>query len=102
MTREEIEQLNYVRPYCFETDMEEDWYKIGCIDGLNAADAEPNTTSIWHDASEEPRYDELLLGVDSDGVNIYKWRNQENNWESFANYFVLKRWAYIHDLLPKD
>ena len=34
MTREEIEQLNDVRPYCFETDMEEDWYKIGCIDGL--------------------------------------------------------------------
>ena len=42
MTREEIEKLLVVEPYCLETDEEERWYKIGCIDGLNAADTEPN------------------------------------------------------------
>ncbi len=61
-----------------------------------------NNKMIWHDTSYEPRYDELLLGVGSDGVNLYKWKNQEDSWESFVNCFVLKRWAYINDLLPKD
>ena len=61
-----------------------------------------NNKMIWHDTSYEPRYDELLLGVGSDGVNLYKWKNQEDSLESFVNCFVLKRWAYINDLLPKD
>ena len=60
-----------------------------------------NNKMIWHDASEEPIYDGALLGVNSDGVSIYKWCNQEGSWESFAKYCVLKRWAYINDLLPK-
>ena len=60
-----------------------------------------NNERIWHDASEEPIYDGALLGVNSDGVSIYKWCNQEGSWESFAKYCVLKRWAYINDLLPK-
>ena len=34
MTREEINKFSGVEPYCFETDREEDWYKMGCIDGL--------------------------------------------------------------------
>ena len=60
-----------------------------------------NNKRIWHDASEEPIYDGALLGVNSDGVSIYKWCNQEGSWEFFAKYCVLKRWAYINDLLPK-
>ena len=58
MTREEIEKLWVVEPYCLETDEEERWYKIGCIDGLNAADTEPNLESLWHDACEEPLLEE--------------------------------------------
>lgn len=57
MTREEIKEFSGVEPNCFETDREEDWYKIGCIDGLDAADAEPNLESLWHDASDEPEYE---------------------------------------------
>ena len=41
MTRDEIEEFSGVDLNCFETDREEDWYKIGCIDGLKAADTEP-------------------------------------------------------------
>ena len=70
MTRDEIEEFSGVELNCFETDREEDWYKIGCIDGLKAADTEPNLASLWHDASEEPRCDELLLGEDTDGFSI--------------------------------
>ena len=51
MTREEIDKLSAVEPYCFETNREERWYEIGCIDGLKAADAEPNLERLWHDVS---------------------------------------------------
>ena len=60
-----------------------------------------NNKMIWHDTDYEPRYDELLLGMGSDGVSIYKWCNQECRWECFVRYSGLKKWAYINDLLPK-
>ena len=100
MTRDEIEEFSGVELNCFETDREEDWYKIGCIDGLKAADTEPNLASLWHDASEEPRCDELLLGEDTDGFSIW-WCGQEDNWQAFVNKTGLSRWAYIDDILPK-
>ena len=101
MTREEIEKIGSVGPYCFKTDREKRWYEIGCIEGLAAADEEPNLESLWHDAGEEPRRNELLLGEDTDGFSIYRWCGQEDNWEAFVNETGLNRWAYINDLLPK-
>ena len=101
MTREEIEEFPRVKLDCFETDREEDWYTIGCIDGLEAADEEPNLERLWHDAEEEPRRNELLLGEDTDGFSIYRWCGQEDNWGVFVNETGLSRWAYIKDLLPK-
>lgn len=74
MTREEIEKFSGVEPYCFKTDREEDWYKIGCIDGLNAADAEPNLENLWHDASEEPKEDsEILVQWNIKGFLCNRW-----------------------------
>lgn len=101
MTREEIENLSTVEPAYFESEREEVWYDIGCLDGLAAADEEPNLESLWHDASEEPRRNELLLGEDTDGFSIYRWCGQEDNWEAFMNKTGLRRWAYIDELLPK-
>ena len=46
MNREEIEQLNTVRPYSFETDREEWRYNIGLIDGLETADEQPRE-GLW-------------------------------------------------------
>ena len=46
MTREEIEQLNEAEPYCFETDREEQWYKVGLQEGLRIADANPKLSFI--------------------------------------------------------
>ena len=51
MTREEIEQLNEVEPYCFETDREEQWYKVGLQEGLRISDANPK--SPWINYKEE-------------------------------------------------
>lgn len=102
MTREEIEKISIVGPYCFKTDREKRWYEIGCLEGLAAADEEPNLERLWHDAGEEPRCDELLLGEDTDGFSIfYRLCGQEDNWKSFVNKTGLLRWAYIEELLPK-
>lgn len=39
--RQDIEVLNEVAPYCFESDREEQWFKVGLQYGLDAADKEP-------------------------------------------------------------
>ena len=104
MTREEIEEFSGVELNRFETDREEDWYKIGCIDGLKAADAEPNLASLWHDVSEEPKYEEFLLVENSDEFSIIELSRQEDNnsWELLVSAMGIIRWAYIADLLPKQ
>ena len=58
-------------------------------------------SKVWHDANEEPRCDEYLLGEDNDGFSIYMWCRQEDSWNSFVGITTLCRWAYISDLLPK-
>lgn len=63
--------------------------------------ADENPVDVWHEASEEPRHNELMLGIDSDGVSLYKWCEQEDSWDSFVTITELSRWAYISDLLPK-
>ena len=104
MTRKELEGvLSEIEPYCYETNRKEYWYKKGCIDGLNATDTEPNLTSLWHDASEEPRYEEFLIAEESDEFNIYKLSGQEDNsWELLVSAMGIIRWAYVKDLLPKE
>lgn len=101
MTREDIEQLNVVEPYCFETASEEIWYRIGCIEGLNAADKEPNTSALWHEASEEPQENMDILCVSKNGKvrKVSKIVNHFYNWLKDNNSIV--KWAYITDLLPK-
>ena len=46
MTREEIEQINEVEPYCFETYREEQWFNFGLQEGLKVADANPKSPWI--------------------------------------------------------
>ena len=58
-------------------------------------------SKIWHDASEEPKCNEYLLGEDNDGFSIYMWCSQEDSWNLFVGITTLCRWAYISDLLPK-
>ena len=102
MTRENIEQLNVVEPYCFETDSEERWYRIGCIDGLEAADEESNTSVLWHDASDEPKRTPILCQNERGNVWVqYHLRDYINAWREFKEFEDVVRWAYISDLLPK-
>ena len=46
MTREEIEHINEIEPYSFETSGEEQWYRIGLLEGLETADANPKSSWI--------------------------------------------------------
>lgn len=108
MTREEIEKLSTIEPYCFETDREEIWFEIGCIDGLNAADEEPDTTKLWHDASEEPKTcSEVLIYFMNEygkmACRLYRYIYWTNlSWKDVVDLYHIKQWAYISDLLPKE
>ena len=106
MTRDEIEKISAVEPYCFETDREEKWYEIGCIDGLKAADAEPNLESLWHDANEDPGYGTHILmeynTFHSKGLKSYNISYEGlENWDKLKKFYGISRWAYVIDLLPK-
>lgn len=111
MTRDEIEKISAVEPYCFETDREERWYEIGCIDGLKAADAEPNLESLWHDASEEPQYKNKRILSYSEHFDYFftefpnylmvKDGGQNKDWETAVLRNKISKWAYESDLLPK-
>ena len=59
-------------------------------------------SQVWHDAKEEPEKGKSIISIDEDGVSIYKWADQDNDWLSFAEWYSLIRWAYIDDLLPKS
>ena len=103
MTREEIEKIGAVGPYCFKTDREKRWYEIGCVEGLAAADKEPNLERIWHDAEEEPQFLKWFLAHIGDGVfdTFVMAMSKNQDWKEWANGVNIKRWAYIEDLLPK-
>lgn len=104
MTREEIEKFNTIEPYCFETEEEEQWYEIGCVDGLAAADKEPNLESIWYNVSEEPKYGEWFLAqIGDDAFDTFVMTMEKNqDWKEWSNGINIKRWVYIEDLLPKN
>lgn len=59
MTREDIEQLNVVEPYCFESDREEQWYNIGLKNGLEIADEHPK--SPWISIKEKLPYNNPIF-----------------------------------------
>ena len=102
MTREKIEKLSVVEPYRFESYFEERWYEVGCIDGLKAADAEPNLERLWHDASEEPKKYPIICEDEQNYVwTEYSLNDYVDGWDEFVDFNEISQWAYISDLLPK-
>ena len=76
---------------------------IAFTDGSEWADEHLNLKNLWHDSSEEPRYEEFLLAEESNEFNVYKLSGQEDNnsWELLVSAMGIIRWAYVKDLLPK-
>ena len=65
----------------------------------------------WHDATEKPDGGKVVLIDTCDGYiartlasrSDEKWRCLAGieKWRSFVDIYIVKRWAYIDDLLPK-
>ena len=60
--------------------------------------------SVWHDAKEEPKYNEYFLyenvvhTYQIDG--IYLSEDEPFVWNNYVKDRKLTRWAYIKDLIP--
>lgn len=54
--------------------------------------------SVWHDASEQPKRNEIyLVQMGKDGFDTFY---DSKNWKVFKRGLNITRWAYIEDLLP--
>ena len=60
-------------------------------------------SEVWHNVAKKPdRGEDILIDTDTLGYDVItaKWYSDER-WASFASLYVIKRWAYVKDLLPK-
>lgn len=92
--------LNYVH----EDDEEKTW----CVDPVYVEDCEmqnreyTDLSQLWHEAKEEPKKGECILGEYQGGIyQTYLYGYVDCEWSSYAKVFSLIRWAYVNDLLPK-
>ena len=114
ITREYIEQLNNVEPYCFENDREEQWFNIGLKYGLDIADSNPK--SPWISVEDDlPCNHEELIDKNYKGnfIKTLFVLALCNNHEDFTCMFLVNgewRWlgkdSYTHWMpipkLPKE
>ena len=105
MTRQEIEQLNEVEPYCFETDREEQWYRVGLQEGLSIADANPK--SPWISVNEKlppvEKYDMsiMVLAVNTERkINFSKYDYYREEWITLESE-IFTHWMFLPEL-PKE
>lgn len=90
MTRENIKQGNFIEPYSFNTDKEEEWYNIGLLHGVEIAEKEliEKACSIFKHylwstveipkigttyTSDANNYKEMLKGQFIDNI-VYKFK----------------------------
>lgn len=116
ITRDYIEKLGYLGPYCFETDREEQCFNVGLKYGLEIADSNPAWISVEDDLPynhEELIENEYLtkkvlvvLAMDEDPTkkhieicDMCKF-NAYWNWQYIAYYHVIY-WKPLPEL-PKE
>lgn len=75
---------------------------VSCDASIGSCNVEyTDLSSLWHDASEEPKGNMDILFISKNG-NVHKASNidiQLYDW--LKNINDIKKWAYINDLLPK-
>ena len=98
--RQDIEILNEVSPYCFESDREEQWFKVGLQYGLDAADAEPLLRWISVNDDLPYRHFELLEPIPTENfkgetISVLVIDNKGYSW---LDYMVLYKniWKWKH------
>ena len=60
-------------------------------------------SEVFHDVVKKPdRGKDILIDTDTFGYDVVtvKWHSVER-WASFVSLYVIKRWAYVKDFLPK-
>ena len=109
MTREEEikcaskDYVNYLldKQEYHNEDYTEDDVRQAFEKGAMFADNNPDLSSLWHDASEEPKEDMDILFISKNGkvhkvskidLSLYDWLKDNDG---------IDKWAYISDLLPK-
>lgn len=89
MTREEIlKQGAPIEPNCFETEREEQWYRVGLYEGA--------TANQWHDVSQgdlplPSHYDKYLIA----SVGKYWWVDKYNPIRGWASQSEVAYWMEI-------
>lgn len=106
LTRETIEGLNDIEPYCFETDREEQWFNVGLQYGLDVADSDP--ISPWISVNEKlPPVEKdglsiKVLVVSTKGkINLSRYDYDMKGWISPVLDIVYTHWMPIPEL-PKE
>ena len=60
-------------------------------------------SEVFHNATEKPDRGKYIL-IESDTIGYYAltamWCSDER-WASFVSLYVIKRWAYLDDLIPE-
>lgn len=109
MEREE-EILNAARKYNNGITLASPSNVLNFEAGAKWADNNPNTSSLWHDASEEPELGSNIVVVDKNGQwwDIQPYDGEYDGYGDLVgwrccvvHYNDIKHWAYINDLLPK-
>ena len=82
-------------------------YDTSCVELVTKHEKEKSIeytdlSQVWHDASEEPKKGEWILGEYQGGIyQTYLCGYVDCEWSSYAKVFSLIRWVYVNDLLPK-
>lgn len=110
MTREEEikyaskDYVNYLldKQEYHNEDYTEDDIRQAFEKGAMFADKNPDLSSLWHDASEEPHENGwILLQFSTDVYDTLELPRDVGVWLDFVKMRNFVRWAYISDLLPK-
>ena len=99
MTREDIkkEALDFSkRKYGEEYQYPMAKTQACCWGFINGAEWRIN--SVWHDITEIPENNRSLLCVTDHGCNVFGPNNTE--FKELVEYFHIKKWAYLEDLIP--
>lgn len=83
---------------------------IECYDaflhGVEWADKHPK--DVWHHATEEPEFVEMLIVyLDKDGfIDIFNWTELKelcgDSWDNYVSYNDLVMWAYVDDFMSPN
>ena len=96
MTREEIISKGVpIEPNCFETDREEQWYKVGLYEGA--------TANPWHSVKdgELPKSDGRYIVMAQNGFcHTCQYHTDDRYWDTVGYQSDIKYWMEIPKL-PK-